>query len=100
MLPRGWACGAAHGSHQWVGTRAPDPAMAKDPFPIDNADDEMLPANPARRRVARATGCLFVIVVLGFILWFTLENDDPPDERPRLFGAAPELVARQLPRSA
>ena len=61
--------------------------MAKDPFPIDEADDEMIPASPRRRRVARATGCLFVVVVLGFILWFTLENTSPPDDRSGIFGA-------------
>lgn len=72
--------------------------MAKDPFPIDNADDEMLPANPSRRRVARATGCLFVVIVLGFVLWFTLENDDPPADRPGMFGAVPEMPALRPPR--
>lgn len=74
--------------------------MPKDPFPIDNPEDDMLPANPARRRFAKATGCLFVIVVLGFVLWFTLENDDQPEDRPRLFSAIPELVASESPRPA
>lgn len=60
--------------------------MAKDEFPIDDPDDEIPPANPARRRVAMLTGCLFVVVVLVFLVWFIAENSDPPDEQPGMFG--------------
>ncbi|HUE95556.1 MAG TPA: hypothetical protein VMN39_02805 [Longimicrobiaceae bacterium] len=67
--------------------------MAKDPFPIDDPDDEIPPANPARRRVATITACLFVLVVLGFIIWFTVENSDPPAERRSLFGWAADVPA-------
>lgn len=71
--------------------------MPQDPYPIDDSDDEILPASPARRRAAKVTGCLFVLVVLGFILWFSLENDDPPEDRPGLFGAVPMHVISGAP---
>ena len=38
--------------------------------PIDNPDDEVLPATPGRRRTAMTIGCLFVVVVLGALIWF------------------------------
>ena len=60
--------------------------MAKDEFPIDDPDDEMIPANPARRRVAMITGVVFVLLIIVFIVWFTAENPEPTQERPGLFG--------------
>lgn len=38
--------------------------------PIDDPDDEVLPASPRRRRAALTIGCLFVIGVLVFLIWF------------------------------
>ena len=62
--------------------------MAKDEFPIDRADDEIPPANPARRRVAMLTGCLFVVVVLVFLIWWIAANPEATQEQPSLFGVA------------
>lgn len=60
--------------------------MAREPFPIDDPDDEIPPASPARRRGAMITGCLFIVVVVVFLVWFTAENSDPPEDQPSLFG--------------
>ena len=60
--------------------------MAKDEFPIDHPDDEIPPANPARRRVAMYTGCLFVVIVVGFLIWFAATYNTPADDRGSLFG--------------
>lgn len=67
--------------------------MAKDAFPIDDPDDEIHPANPARRRFVTIVGLLLMLAVIAFIVWFTAENADPPDQQPSLFGHAPVAAA-------
>lgn len=38
--------------------------------PIDDPDDEVLPASPRRRRTAMTIGCLLVVVLVAALLWF------------------------------
>lgn len=53
--------------------------------PIDDPDDEVLPASPRRRRVAMTIGCLFVVGVLVFLIWFGASHTGT-SERPGWFG--------------
>ncbi|HEX6924901.1 MAG TPA: hypothetical protein VF167_05705 [Longimicrobiaceae bacterium] len=60
--------------------------MATDPkIPIDDPDDEVLPASPARRRAKLAIGCLIVLGVLVFLIWFAVTHTGTAD-RPGRFG--------------
>jgi hypothetical protein len=49
--------------------------------PIDDPDDEVLPASPGRRRTAMTIGCLFVIVVLVFLVWFAATHSGTFEHR-------------------
>lgn len=49
--------------------------------PIDDPDDEVLPASPAHRRVAMTIGCLFVIVVVAFLIWFGVTHSETFERR-------------------
>lgn len=53
---------------------------------IDDPDDEVLPASPGRRRTAMTVGCLFVIAVLAFLIWFVATHTQT-FERPGWFGS-------------
>ncbi len=55
-----------------------------DRTPIDDPDDEVLPASPGRRRAAMAIGCLFVVIVLVFLIWFGVTHSET-FERPGWF---------------
>lgn len=54
--------------------------------PIDPQNDEILPLSRRRRKIAAATAIVMVLVIVGFIVWFTAENATPPDERSGVFG--------------
>ena len=56
-----------------------------DRTPIDDPDDEVLPASPQRRRTAMTIGCLFVLAVLAFLIWFGATHS-ATFERPGWFG--------------
>lgn len=38
--------------------------------PIDDPDDEVLPASPERRRTVMTIGCLFALALVAFLIWF------------------------------
>lgn len=57
-----------------------------DRTPIDDPDDEVLPASPERRRVAMTIGCLVVVAVVAFLIWFAATHSGTFD-RPGWFGA-------------
>ena len=44
--------------------------MSRDRIPIDNPDDEIIPASPGRRRTATTIGCLAVVLLLAVLIWF------------------------------
>lgn len=54
--------------------------------PIDDPDDEVLPASPARRRKAMLIGCLFAILLLAILIWFGVTHTRTSDH-PGLFGS-------------
>ena len=49
--------------------------------PIDDPDDEVLPASPGRRRTAMTIGCLFVIALLVFLIWFSASHTGTAERR-------------------
>lgn len=53
--------------------------------PIDDPDDEVLPASPRRRQAAMAIGCLFILAMLVFLIWFIATHTETFD-RPGWFG--------------
>ena len=57
-----------------------------DRTPIDDPDDAVRPASPARRRVARTIGCLFVGILLACLIWFGVTHSET-FERPGWFGS-------------
>lgn len=66
--------------------------MAKDRFPIDDPNDEIPAANRSRRLVVTLVGLGLMVAIIGFIVWFTAENANPPDQQPSIFGKTPAVV--------
>jgi hypothetical protein len=49
----------------------PEPDMES----LDDAE-QTLPVSPARRKARRAIGCLFLVVILGLLVWFGVTHTE------------------------
>lgn len=60
--------------------------MDPDQIRLDDPDDEVLPASPARRRRAAFVGCFTLLFLLGALTWFVATHTQT-FENPGLFGS-------------
>jgi hypothetical protein len=47
-----------------------------DRIPGENPDNDVLPISPGRRRLAMLIGIVFLLVILGFLLWFVTTHTE------------------------
>jgi len=52
---------------------------------ITRPDDEILPADPVRRRVGTVLGCFTLLLLLGLLVWFIATHTQTFDN-PGMFG--------------
>lgn len=59
--------------------------MARERIAIDDPDDEILPASPRRRKIHALVGCLTLLILIAFLVWFVATNTETM-ENGNLFG--------------
>ena len=56
-------------------------------YNIDDPDDEIPAATKGRRTTSMIIALLMAGAVIVFLVWFTAENADPPDDQPQILGS-------------